>query len=171
MALNQALEQISIIRNTGHIERYHVFTDSSTLAKAIEQTNLDVMPSWKATQIVARSIQLVQQMEGRVLIKFVGRKYVEQAHNLANWARKTKTAFNGYPGETFREGMKITTKLDPTRFGYGNSSWSKETVSSLEMEILTTDQWRGLGTDRMALTYSRKSDKHITSFTGKFRTG
>ncbi|KAF3324660.1 hypothetical protein FCM35_KLT10817 [Carex littledalei] len=118
LALNQALEQISTMRHTGHTTGYHVLTDSSILAKAVEQANIDGFPSWQAAQIVARSIQLVQHMEGQVLVKFVGRNYVEQAHNMATWARKTMGTFNGYPQETFRNGINVTETLDATRFEY-----------------------------------------------------
>lgn len=121
MAMNQALEQIEVMISSNRLDQYQVLTDSSILVKAITQANLDVVPTWEAAQVIAYSIRLARQLEGRVKIRYTCRNYVTQAHNMANWARQTKAAFNGYPSEGFRESIRLAVQIDPTKFSYDSS--------------------------------------------------
>lgn len=118
VGLNQILEQASGVRQANRVSSYRIFSDSKILVRAISSGSIEEVPSWQAAQAIARSIKLVRQLGGNRTVQHVERNYVRQTHNLANWARRAKKTFNGYPSEGFREITGIDRRMGKDSFAF-----------------------------------------------------
>lgn len=107
VALHQVLEE-----EVQGQSAYLILSDSKILTKAMQEGSIEKVQSWKAAQVIAKSIQKVQQLGGRIMVQHVGRNHVRHAHILANWSRRMKIVFQGYPGEEFKEKIGIGKRID-----------------------------------------------------------
>ncbi|XP_078170094.1 uncharacterized protein LOC144564360 [Carex rostrata] len=119
IAINTMVERIATSWDANGSTKYQIYTDSKNLTKALATRKIEDLQSWRATQIIARTMQLTQQMGGRFEIIFARREYLNTAHNLANWARREKQTFSGYPSEDFCSRMKIELTTNQALFSYG----------------------------------------------------
>ncbi|KAJ4757665.1 RNA-directed DNA polymerase (reverse transcriptase)-related family protein [Rhynchospora pubera] len=106
-----------------HIQRYMVggtvpsvtlLTDCLNLVNAINEQDVENIPSWKATDTVAKAIVIINNLAGELQLRHVKRDIVKPAHILANHARRDRFFYLGppcphivnfIPGATVLDGM------------------------------------------------------------------
>ncbi|KAJ3687049.1 hypothetical protein LUZ61_016213 [Rhynchospora tenuis] len=75
----------------------HIFSDCMNLIDAVQEGNIDELPSWRAVPIVAEIINEVQHMGSDIMLQHVRREAVRPAHDMANKARRSGTNYQGMP--------------------------------------------------------------------------
>lgn len=68
----------------------HIFSDWSTLVKAVNHSSIKDLPSWSAAPTVGQCAQLVHSYKEVIAVRHVSRQALKDPHNLANWARRAK---------------------------------------------------------------------------------
>lgn len=79
--------------------RAMILTDCQVLISAMLRNCVEDLPIWRAAQVVAECGQMFKQQEAHTTLEKAMRKTVQDPHNLANWARRTGTSFQGSRGE------------------------------------------------------------------------
>ncbi|KAJ4799714.1 RNA-directed DNA polymerase (reverse transcriptase)-related family protein [Rhynchospora pubera] len=85
--------------NTGRQDNpiVHIFTDCLNLVTALQEDNLDIIPSWRARPVVARIAHQLSQEGSWISLHHVFREALKPAHNMANLARRRQTSYQGEP--------------------------------------------------------------------------
>lgn len=82
-ALNMIKGETSQQRNGNYV----CFGDCKILTKAMQHNNLDQLPHWKAAEAVKQCVANFELVHQLVQVQQIPREAVQEAHQLANWAR------------------------------------------------------------------------------------
>ncbi|KAJ3698437.1 hypothetical protein LUZ61_002142 [Rhynchospora tenuis] len=93
-----------------------IFSDCLELVKILNEEDVDNLPSWRALYDVIVVIKLLNQLKPRVKIMHVRREVVDQAHKLANHARRTGSQYAGIHRPWHAVENYIRDKLDEKFF-------------------------------------------------------
>ncbi|KAJ4755843.1 hypothetical protein LUZ62_090248 [Rhynchospora pubera] len=93
-----------------------LFSDCRILVNAVNDFDYQTLPDWHAMEQVCRLRETIQAHQGRIEIRAVKREVVENAHMLANEARRRGTTWHGFPTAQQLARMKLKVKLDAEVF-------------------------------------------------------
>ncbi|KAJ4791511.1 RNA-directed DNA polymerase (reverse transcriptase)-related family protein [Rhynchospora pubera] len=97
VALQRAFDWAQVMSQEHGNERVHIFSDCISLVTALQEGNIDTIPSWRARPILAAIIRQLEQLGDRITLTHVRREAVLPAHRLANLARRNRIGYNGVP--------------------------------------------------------------------------
>ncbi|KAJ4811749.1 RNA-directed DNA polymerase (reverse transcriptase)-related family protein [Rhynchospora pubera] len=116
VALKEALMIIHEGRDSGGGEEIEVYTDCQELVKAVMERDVSNLSSWQAMEEMQQIIQIVNENQPAIWIKKVGRNAVQQAHKLANHARRNTVHYIGVPRAANEIEREIEGSLNETCF-------------------------------------------------------
>ncbi|KAJ4788737.1 RNA-directed DNA polymerase (reverse transcriptase)-related family protein [Rhynchospora pubera] len=93
-------------------QQIELFSDCYDLVQAINEEDVQDLPSWRARQEVMDVIGIVKQFGDRMQFKHVRREAVFQAHEMANFARSKRVFFTGAPRVWHAHEVQIKPSLD-----------------------------------------------------------
>ncbi|KAF3327924.1 hypothetical protein FCM35_KLT06530 [Carex littledalei] len=94
MAVWQALQYIEVNGSEGV---FICYSDSRQLVQAIADRRVQGIPNWRAAEKVQQCINYIARYRDRVQVKYITRKALHTAHQMANWARMTGKIEAGTP--------------------------------------------------------------------------
>ncbi|KAJ4745978.1 Ribonuclease H-like superfamily protein [Rhynchospora pubera] len=97
VALQQAIRHLREEVNLQQEQEVYFFTDCAGLATAIYEKDVQNLPSWHATRVVAKIIKDLEGLGKSAAVFHITRKGVEGSHLLANQARRIPTDYRGAP--------------------------------------------------------------------------
>ncbi|KAJ4766019.1 Ribonuclease H-like superfamily protein [Rhynchospora pubera] len=97
VALRQAIEHLKVLTGLQQESVIQFYTDCECLAIAINENDLQNIPSWKAMKEVAKIIENIKDLGRAATLIHIPRKAVQGAHLLANQARTSQTSYIGVP--------------------------------------------------------------------------
>ncbi|KAJ4763006.1 Ribonuclease H-like superfamily protein [Rhynchospora pubera] len=116
VALKEALMIIQEGRDSGGGEEIEGYTDCQELVKAVMERDISNLSSWQAIEEVQQIIQIVDENQPAIWIKKVDRNAVQQAHKLANHARRNTVHYIGIPRAVNEIEGEIEGSLNETYF-------------------------------------------------------
>ncbi|KAJ4810337.1 RNA-directed DNA polymerase (reverse transcriptase)-related family protein [Rhynchospora pubera] len=115
LALHEAVRWVQGLNQERGRQTVQIFCDCLILVQALQEDNLDCLPSWRARASVASIASLLDQFGDGVFLQHVRREAVQPAHNLANYARRTGYRYQGIPMASVMTQNNIGMRID-TRF-------------------------------------------------------
>ncbi|KAJ4793735.1 hypothetical protein LUZ62_044981 [Rhynchospora pubera] len=116
LAVKEALLHFQAQMTEERQERLQVFIDCERLVTMVNVEDTDDLPSWRAKEDVVQLINLIKRSPQTITLDLVRREAVQQAHCLANWARRTGARYQGHFAGSDNHGGNIQTTLDQAFF-------------------------------------------------------
>ncbi|KAJ4788160.1 RNA-directed DNA polymerase (reverse transcriptase)-related family protein [Rhynchospora pubera] len=116
MALLEAIEHVYQYVGLHPLQKVQFFSDCLNLVQAVNQVDLTDLPSWRAHEIVNNIIRLMEDRQPGATLHHVRREAVEQAHRLANSARRRGLDFRGQPNVIMQQQEGIRDTMDVSFF-------------------------------------------------------
>ncbi|KAJ3704591.1 hypothetical protein LUZ61_008296 [Rhynchospora tenuis] len=90
-SINYMVEKIGV----SNITRIQFFSDCNNLVQAVNNCDIEQLPSWRARGLVNDIIKMMEDMQLTATLHFAHRDAVQQAHVLANLARRKNMQLSG----------------------------------------------------------------------------
>ncbi|KAJ3688671.1 hypothetical protein LUZ61_017835 [Rhynchospora tenuis] len=90
-SINYMVEKIGV----SHITRTQFFSDCNNLVQAVNNCDIEQLPSWRARGLVNDIIKMMEDMQLTATLHYAHRDAVQQAHVLANLARRKNMQLSG----------------------------------------------------------------------------
>ncbi|KAJ3698468.1 hypothetical protein LUZ61_002173 [Rhynchospora tenuis] len=116
IALRHAILHFKVQEQAQQERTVHFFTDCVNLADAVNENDVQNLPSWKAIREVILIIQELKALGSGASVFHIPRKAVQGAHILANHARITQTNYRGIPNLFLWPGLQRNMVLDDQMF-------------------------------------------------------
>ncbi|KAJ1704151.1 hypothetical protein LUZ63_003930 [Rhynchospora breviuscula] len=97
MAMDEAIKYVKDQIRSQPMAKVQFFSDCLNLVQAVNDNDFDQVPSWRATRMVNNIIRELQLMQHEVTLQHTRREAVQQAHTLANTARRRGFEYRGRP--------------------------------------------------------------------------
>ncbi|KAJ4747167.1 hypothetical protein LUZ62_081572 [Rhynchospora pubera] len=94
----------------------YIFSDCLNLITALEEENMDDIPSWRARPVIASIMGQLMQLRDKIFIRHVRREAVQPAHVLANHARRREIYYFGAPTVLIMDEYSIAPAIDSRYF-------------------------------------------------------
>ncbi|KAJ4765708.1 hypothetical protein LUZ62_076083 [Rhynchospora pubera] len=111
-AMSYAYDKMGLAREI----RVQFFSDCMNLVGAVNQEDLTELPSWRAKDTVQQIITRLEEGYEGLDIEFVQRGAVQQAHELANVARRNKISYQGTTHMALHQHARISNCIDENFF-------------------------------------------------------
>ncbi|KAJ4793940.1 RNA-directed DNA polymerase (reverse transcriptase)-related family protein [Rhynchospora pubera] len=95
MALKLAIKHFIEITEVQGAQNVQLFTDCANLVSAIEENEIQNLPSWRASREMVTITADLQELGGGARVFHMNRRGVQGAHNLANHARTVPISYKG----------------------------------------------------------------------------
>ena len=95
---------------------FYVFSDCKILVKAVQEKQMEDIPSWQAAETVKQCWMSYEILKNKVKIHAITRAAIKTPHNLANWVRRTGTEGTGTPIQCQISHLEIEHKLNNSFF-------------------------------------------------------
>ncbi|KAJ1700995.1 hypothetical protein LUZ63_000774 [Rhynchospora breviuscula] len=115
MAMEAGIKRVEILMREHGDLQVQIYTDCMNLVSAIQQNDVDNLPSWRARQTMAKIIRIIALSGNAVQVQYARREALRPVHDLANHARRTGAFYHGIPSALLMSQHNIGMNLD-TRF-------------------------------------------------------
>ncbi|KAJ4764460.1 Ribonuclease H-like superfamily protein [Rhynchospora pubera] len=92
IAMLEGIKKIVEVLQLEQNQQVCIFSDCLTLVSAINDREVDFLPSWRSTPIVHQILNFIKDWKGKLKVQHVRREAVQSAHALANHARRSSDA-------------------------------------------------------------------------------
>lgn len=116
LALYQVLKQIQFRYASQPGVNFAIYSDCQMLVSAVNRNCIDDLPIWRVAHIVAECATLLTNCGGFTTVLKAAREVVQEAHQLANWARRTGQSFQGVNEEVTTLNFTLQTRIIECRF-------------------------------------------------------
>ncbi|KAJ4757443.1 RNA-directed DNA polymerase (reverse transcriptase)-related family protein [Rhynchospora pubera] len=100
VALKLAIKHTKELVDTDEAQSFHFFTDCANLVCAIEENEVQNLPSWRASGELLQIAADMSYWGSAAKVIHIQREGVQAAHSLANHARTGSTNYQGVPHNT-----------------------------------------------------------------------
>ncbi|KAJ4789113.1 RNA-directed DNA polymerase (reverse transcriptase)-related family protein [Rhynchospora pubera] len=112
LAIIKVIQQVGITRQP----KVQFFSDCINLVQAVNNCDLENLPSWRARGTVNNIIRRMEELQNNATLHHARREAVQQAHSLANTARRGTNVYSGYPNWQLRQQHGIAEEIDSRFF-------------------------------------------------------
>ncbi|KAJ4802046.1 RNA-directed DNA polymerase (reverse transcriptase)-related family protein [Rhynchospora pubera] len=116
MAMEAGVKQVGILMREHSNLQVQIYTDCLNLVSAIQENDVDNLPSWRARQTMAEIIRLIALSDNAVQVRYARREALRPVHDLANHARRTGAFYHGVPSALIMSQHNIGMNLDTRYF-------------------------------------------------------
>ncbi|KAJ4777159.1 RNA-directed DNA polymerase (reverse transcriptase)-related family protein [Rhynchospora pubera] len=116
MALQNAVDWIQGTVQAVGSQRCKIFSDCINLVSAVQERNLENLPSWRSRPIIANIISQLHQLDRWIFVQHVTREAVKPAHEMANKARRMSIAYRGIPMASIMQEHSMGMEIDSRFF-------------------------------------------------------
>ncbi|KAJ4787901.1 RNA-directed DNA polymerase (reverse transcriptase)-related family protein [Rhynchospora pubera] len=119
MAMKEAMTYIFTVLNLPRGTKVQFFSDCLNLITAVNQGDSTELPSWRVLHVVSYLIEQMETTQTDTTIHFARRDAVQQAHELANVARRQAVTYQGRPHMALQQEGKLNKEIDEKVFSKG----------------------------------------------------